>query len=152
MTGRIRGVSVDLDQGRQSAIALEKDSNGIHWSISADHIEDQQTAVDCHRLRKDQCAEGNVFYADTIANKHVLLALKKQPFRRYKGSDGALVRTVERLRNAAEGSAWQTAALQQTPTHLWLLRTSSSHRLSSLSRLLSNSEATKSRPSRPKER
>ena len=84
-----------------------------------------------HRLGKDQSAGSIVFYAnplirgflwsvpDTIASKHVLLALKKQPFRRYKGSDGALVRTVERLRNAAEGSAWQTAALQQTPTHLW---------------------------------
>ena len=111
MTGRIRGVSLNSYQGRQSAIALEKDSNGIHWSISADHIEYQQTAVDCHRLRKDQCAEGNVFYVnplihgfpwsepDIIANKHVLLALKKQPFRRYNGLDGALVQTVKTLLN-----------------------------------------------------
>ena len=67
-----------------------------------------------YQLRKDQSAGGIVFYAnplihgfpwsvpDTIANKHVLLSLKKQPFRRYKGSDGALVQTVKRLQNAAE--------------------------------------------------
>ena len=54
MTGRIRGVSVDLDQGRQSAIALEQDSDRIHWSIAANNIEDQQTVADCHRLSKDQ--------------------------------------------------------------------------------------------------
>ena len=56
---------------------------------------------------------------DTIANKHVLLALKKQPFRRYKGSDSALTRTLETLTDSAEGRAWQTAALQQTPSNLW---------------------------------
>ena len=118
MTGRIRGVSLNSYQGRQSAIALEKDSNGIHWSISADHIEYQQTAVDCHRLRKDQVAKVIVFYAnplihgfpwsvpDTLANKHVLVALKKQPFRWYKGSNSTLARTLETLRLSAEGSAW----------------------------------------------
>ena len=121
---------MNTDQGRQSAIDLEQDSGGIHWSIAANNIEDQQTAAYCRHLRKDQSAGGIVFYAnplihgfpwslpDTIANKHILSSLKKQPFRRYKGSYGALARTVERLRNAAEGSTWQTAALQQMPTHL----------------------------------
>ena len=46
MTGRIRGVVVNSDQGRQSAIALEQDSDGIHWSIAANNIEDQQMAAD----------------------------------------------------------------------------------------------------------
>ena len=107
---------MNTDQGRQSAIDLEQDSDGIHWSIAANNIEDQQTAADCHRLRKDQRTEDIVFYAnllmyefpwsvlDTIANKHVLLSLKKQPFQRFKGSDGALVRTVERIRHSAEDS------------------------------------------------
>ena len=31
MTGRIRGVSLNSDQGRQSAIALEKDSNSLEY-------------------------------------------------------------------------------------------------------------------------
>ena len=100
MTSRIRGVLVNSEQGRQSAIDLEQDSDEIYWSIAANNIEDPRTAADCHRLRKDQSAGGIVFYAnplihgipwsvpDTIANKHVLLSLKKHPFRRYK------VRTV----------------------------------------------------------
>ncbi|CAI5719346.1 unnamed protein product [Peronospora destructor] len=96
---------------------MEQDSDGIHWSIAANNIEDQRTAADCQKLRKVQVARGIVFYAnplihgfpwsvpDTIANKHVLLALKKQPFRRYKGSDSALTRTLETLQDLAEGSA-----------------------------------------------
>ena len=123
MTGRIRGVLVNSEQGRQSAIDLEQDSNIIQWSIAANNIEDQRTDADCHRLRKEQRAGDIVFYAnplihgfpwtvpDTIANKHALLVLKKQPFRHYKGSDGALTQTLETLRNLAEGNAWQTAAL-----------------------------------------
>ena len=69
-------------------------------------------------LRKDQGAGGIVFHknplihgfpwtvSDTIASKHVLLAYTKQPFRRYKGLDGALARTLETLRNSVESSAW----------------------------------------------
>ena len=126
MTGGIKGVLVNSDQCRKTAIALKQDSDGIHWNIAANNIENQQTAADCHRLRKDQKEGSIVFYAnrfpwsvtDTIANKHVLLSLKKQPFRWYKVSDGALARTLKTLWNSVEGSAWQTAALQQTPTHL----------------------------------
>ena len=66
MTGRIRGVLVNSDQGRQSAIALEQDSDGIHWGIAANNIEDQQTTADCQRLCKDQGAGGIVFYAKPL--------------------------------------------------------------------------------------
>ena len=69
MTGRIRGVGVNSDQGRQSAIALEQDSDGIHWSIAVNNIEDQQTAADCQWLRKDQGAGGIVFYANPLIHR-----------------------------------------------------------------------------------
>ena len=49
MTGRIRGVVVNSDQGQQGAIDLEQDSDGIQWSIAANNIGDQQTAADRHR-------------------------------------------------------------------------------------------------------
>ena len=56
---------------------------------------------------------------ESIANAHVLLALKKRPFRWYKGADSRMTKTVERLRDSAQASAWQTAVLQQTPANVW---------------------------------
>ena len=56
---------------------------------------------------------------DTIANKHVLLALKKQAFRRYKGSEGALTSALQALQDSARNSEWQAAALQQTTKMVW---------------------------------
>ena len=44
-TSQIRDVLVNSDQGRQSAIALEQDSDGIDWSIAANNIESQRTAA-----------------------------------------------------------------------------------------------------------
>ena len=54
-TSRIRGVLMNSDQGQQSVIALEQDSDGIDWSIAANNIEDQQTAAYCRHLRKPEC-------------------------------------------------------------------------------------------------
>ena len=56
---------------------------------------------------------------DSIANKHVQQAPMTQPFRWFKGSCGTITQTLVRLETAADNSAWQTAALTQTPASLW---------------------------------
>jgi len=56
---------------------------------------------------------------DSVANRHVLLAIKKQAFQRCKGSEYSLRPTLQGLRVAAQESAWQYAALQQTPRAVW---------------------------------
>ncbi|KAE9326617.1 hypothetical protein PR003_g16202 [Phytophthora rubi] len=56
---------------------------------------------------------------DTIANKHVLAAIKKQAFRRYRGDGISIGEVVKGLQQAARSSTWQEAALQQTPKQLW---------------------------------
>uniref|UniRef100_A0AAV1TSU2 Uncharacterized protein n=1 Tax=Peronospora matthiolae TaxID=2874970 RepID=A0AAV1TSU2_9STRA len=95
------------------------------------NIEDRQTATDCQALRQSAAARGIVFYAhpflhglpwsdqDSIAYKHVLMALKKQPFRWCKGAGSALTQTVLKLEQAARRSPWQAGALSQTPYYLW---------------------------------
>lgn len=56
---------------------------------------------------------------DTIANRHVLLALKKQPFPQFIKEEGALTPYLEKLKAAARSSDWLSTALQQTPATLW---------------------------------
>jgi len=56
---------------------------------------------------------------DSVANRHVLLAIKKQAFRWCKGLGYSLRPTLQGLRVAAQESAWQYAALQQTPRAVW---------------------------------
>ena len=92
---------------------------------------DRYTVADCQQLRRAQDAGGIVFQAhpllhglswtvpDSVANRHVLLAIKKQAFRRCKGSGYSLRPTLQGLRVAAQESAWQYAALQQTPRAVW---------------------------------
>ncbi|EGZ11078.1 hypothetical protein PHYSODRAFT_519249 [Phytophthora sojae] len=47
------------------------------------------------------------------------LALKKQPFRRYKGEGLTLTTILSSLNHAAQASEWQAAALLQTPKEVW---------------------------------
>ena len=47
------------------------------------------------------------------------MAIKKQAFWRCKGSEYSLRNTLQGLRVAAQGSAWQSAALQQIPQAVW---------------------------------
>ena len=89
MTGRIRGVVVNSDQGRQSAIALEQDSDGIHWSIAANNIEDQQTAADCRRLPPTNDSEHEHTYAtlDRRRQQHTAVAAKPNKYPPYPTSN-----------------------------------------------------------------
>lgn len=49
--GRIRGTMVGSDLGQKSVVILNKQvSNGIHWTIPADNIDNQQMAADCLKL------------------------------------------------------------------------------------------------------
>jgi hypothetical protein len=57
-----------------------------------------------------------------VANKHVLRAIKEEPYQRYKGAGPALEQQIQRLGALAKTSAWQNAAMQQTPTSLWAHR------------------------------
>ncbi|POM62400.1 hypothetical protein PHPALM_28447 [Phytophthora palmivora] len=59
---------------------------------------------------------------DSIANKHVLVALKKQAFKHYRGERESLDRMVAMLQNTVAQSNWQAAAMQQTPKRLWAHR------------------------------
>jgi cytochrome c551/c552 len=56
---------------------------------------------------------------DAVANKHVLSALKKLAFRRYRGEHESTTRLVQGLERAANNSTWQTAVMEQTPKKLW---------------------------------
>ena len=114
-----------MDEGRNrvGVLLLEQGIDGIHWRLAPDNGASQHTAADCETLRQGQDWGGIVFYAhpcihgfpwsvpDSVANRHVLRAIKKQPFRRFKASRSALASTVQKLRLTANDSAWQAAAL-----------------------------------------
>ena len=59
--GHVRGTMVDNASSQGSVIQLEQASNGIHWTVAASNIEDQQTAADCQKLRPKQHIGGIVF-------------------------------------------------------------------------------------------
>lgn len=109
--GCVSGIVEVSDPDQRSVINLEQNSDGIHWSIAANSIEDQRTAADCQLFQKENLDEGIVFSAnplihgfpwsvpETIANMHVLLAIKKQVFRRYKGLESKLSGDASRFGN-----------------------------------------------------
>ena len=115
----------------ESSILLKQGSNGIPWRLATTNETIQQIAEDCATIRRSHTSGGIVFLAhsllhgfpwsvmDSIANTHVLSAIKKQPFRWYKAADSGLYTTIERIRHAAQASAWQAAALKQTPANIW---------------------------------
>uniref|UniRef100_M4BZI6 RxLR effector candidate protein n=1 Tax=Hyaloperonospora arabidopsidis (strain Emoy2) TaxID=559515 RepID=M4BZI6_HYAAE len=125
----MRYANVGCDQ--PSVILLEQASNGIHWLVAADNVADRRIVEDCRTLEAGQHNLAIVFQAhprlygipwrvsDSVANPHVHLALKKQPFKRFKGSQAALSPLLMKLRVAARRSAWKTAVLQQKPVTLW---------------------------------
>ena len=129
--GRVRWTIADEGRNRVGVLLLEQGIDGIHWRLAPDNGESQHTAADCETLRQGQDWGGILFYAhpcihgfpwsvpDSVANRHVLRAIKKQPFRRFKGSRYALASTVQKLRLTANDSAWQAAALSQTPASIW---------------------------------
>merc|ERR1712137_77420 len=158
VTGHIRGVVIATAPGQRGVIELEQQSNGIHWTLAATNTEDRYTEADCQQLRRAQDAGGIVFQAhpllhglpwsvpDSVANRHVLLAIKKQAFQRCKGSEYSLRPTLQGLRVAAQESAWQYAALQQTPRAVW--DHGRAHGVSSMGRVSSSRTAIKSLPCR----
>ena len=90
--GQIQGVGTNSFIEQRNVILLEQESDGLHWVVAGDNIENRQTATDCQTLLQSAEARGIVFHTrpflhglpwsvpDSIANKHVLMALKQQPF------------------------------------------------------------------------
>jgi hypothetical protein len=86
---------------------------------------------DITKLQKQE-QEGNIVFnahptlhgypwsvPDTISNKHVFLAIKKQVFQEYRGTRGSITNIVAGLQQTAHDSTWHAAALQTTPNRLW---------------------------------
>ncbi|KAE8965141.1 hypothetical protein PR001_g28821, partial [Phytophthora rubi] len=106
-------------------------ANGIHWTVVETGAKDNAAAADRTKLRRFQDAGSIVFCAhprvhsiqwsvpDNIANKHVLTALKQQPFRRCKEAQAGLAAQIDKLHGLARSSPWQAATLHQTPKKLW---------------------------------
>uniref|UniRef100_A0AAV1U594 Uncharacterized protein n=1 Tax=Peronospora matthiolae TaxID=2874970 RepID=A0AAV1U594_9STRA len=46
-SGRIQGVVANTSIEQLNVILLEQESDGLHWDIEEDNIEDRQTATDC---------------------------------------------------------------------------------------------------------
>ncbi|EEY55537.1 uncharacterized protein PITG_09463 [Phytophthora infestans T30-4] len=55
----------------------------------------------------------------TVASKHVLKAIKKLAFKKYRSEGESLDVIVDTLQLAAKTSQWQAAALDQDPKRLW---------------------------------
>jgi hypothetical protein len=129
--GHAHGISIDSRTVVAHEIALDQQSDGVQWQIQATTAPDHYTRQDTQHLRRDELDGGIVFYAhpllhgvswsvpETIANKHVVKALKKQPFRRYRGEGPTIAGPIEKLRMAGENSAGQAAIMQQTPSQIW---------------------------------
>jgi 7-cyano-7-deazaguanine synthase in queuosine biosynthesis len=56
---------------------------------------------------------------DSISNKHVMKAIKQQPFARYKESERNNQKLLDGLKEKMETSSWQRAVMEQTPSQLW---------------------------------
>uniref|UniRef100_M4BJJ4 RxLR effector candidate protein n=1 Tax=Hyaloperonospora arabidopsidis (strain Emoy2) TaxID=559515 RepID=M4BJJ4_HYAAE len=119
---------VESTSDLQSSILLEQESNGLYWRLATSNEELSRQRKSAQRFDEAIVQEASFFkrihgfpwsVMDFVANTDVLSALKKQPFRWYKGVDSGLHTIVERLRHAAQASAWQAAALQQTQANIW---------------------------------
>ncbi|KAE8981596.1 hypothetical protein PR003_g12314 [Phytophthora rubi] len=129
--GRAKGIRIGQTDLTTNAIEVEQTHNGIHLRVIETGSEDRDTAADRVKLQRFQDIGSIVFYAhpnahgmqwsvpDNIANKHVLVALKKQSFRRWKKAEAGLDGQLMRLQGLVQSSAWQAAALNQSPKKLW---------------------------------
>jgi hypothetical protein len=107
--GEVVGTVTQAAGGTSANIALEQQSNGIHWKVCAERGDTQLTAGDVTKLQKFQQSGSIVFYAhpwchgipwvvpDNIANKHVIAVLKKQPFIRLHGEVVQLDKVIDGL-------------------------------------------------------
>ena len=127
-SGQVPGVMVESTSDLQSSILLEQESNGLYWRLATSNEELSRQRKSAQRFDEAIVREASFFkrihgfpwsVMDFVANTDVLSALKKQPFRWYKGVDNGLHTIVERLIHAAQASAWQAAALQQTQANIW---------------------------------
>jgi hypothetical protein len=134
-TVRERGLTVGTTKERRGGashwIEVEQQPNGIHWHIREGPEADRYTAADRERMRRYQQEGSIVFFAhplvhgfpwsvkDSVANKHVMKVIKKQPFNRYKGASRRNQKLLAGLTEKVHTSTWQRAAMEQTPTQLW---------------------------------
>jgi hypothetical protein len=130
-SGHARGISTDLQTGDQHVLVVDQQADGKHWRVGGALAADEVTRHDQQKLRSHEAEGSIVFYAhprvhgfewsvpETIANRHVVQALKKQPFRRFRGDGPSIRGQLRRLEQAAKSSTWQAAVMQQTPQQLW---------------------------------
>jgi hypothetical protein len=133
-SGKAVGTPTGAHNHRGGFLALEQQSDGIHWKMEEEKLPDEILEADRKKLMKYDNEGSIVFYAhpaihsfpwhvaESVANKHVLRAIKKEPYQRYKGAGPALEQQIQRLEALAKTSAWQNAAMQQTPASLWAHR------------------------------
>ncbi|KAE9273288.1 hypothetical protein PR003_g29950, partial [Phytophthora rubi] len=107
--GRAKGVRLDQPDQTMTAMEVAQTANGIHWTVVETGAKDNAAAADRTKLRRFQDAGSFGFYAhprvhsiqwsvpDNIANKHVLTALKQQPFRRCKEAQAGLAAQIDKL-------------------------------------------------------
>jgi hypothetical protein len=129
--GHAHGTSTDRTTGGRSLIELGQQPDGVHWRVNEEKAVDDRTCRDCQHLSRYEEEGGIVFYAhpqihrfpwsvpDSIANKHVVQALKKLPFRKYRGEGPSVCSQVEKLASSAATNQWQNAVMCQTPNQLW---------------------------------
>ncbi|KAE9164835.1 hypothetical protein PF005_g29854 [Phytophthora fragariae] len=115
---------IDSQKGPPSTIQLDQANNGIHWTVRPAPQENVETNADRKKLQKYQSSGSIVFYAhplchnfpwkvpEPIANKHVVAALKKQPFRKYKCEGGKMNQFLDKLTEIVKTSGWQQAVMQ----------------------------------------
>lgn len=129
--GHAEGICTNHATGDHHMIELAQQSDGIHWKVEKGQEDDERTCRVIQHLHRHAEEGSIVFYAnpllhrfpwkvpDSIVNKHVSKALKKQPFKMYCGDGPSLKGQLESLAQAVQSSKWQDAAMQQTPTQLW---------------------------------
>ncbi|OWZ21351.1 LOW QUALITY PROTEIN: RxLR effector protein [Phytophthora megakarya] len=133
-SGRIQGVLLGGENGGDIHIRLEQQLNGIYWKLATIQNHENKVRADILRLENVQEEGGIVFrahphlhgviwkVADTVKNKHVVKAIKRQSFKQYKGEGTRLAPVIAALKAKAEGNEWVEAGMQQSPSELWAHR------------------------------
>ncbi|EEY68666.1 uncharacterized protein PITG_18612 [Phytophthora infestans T30-4] len=127
---RAIGVSTDNAAGGAYTIQLDQQPNGINWRV----VESPETAKEVHpdiQVLQHGQDDGSIVFEThplnhgiqwevpaTIANKRVLSALNKQPFRRYQVAEKGLKTQVDGLEARRRTDEWQRGALSQLPKQL----------------------------------
>ncbi|KAL3656845.1 hypothetical protein V7S43_018302 [Phytophthora oleae] len=114
------------------ALVLVLMDDGIHWRLQEAADFSEATHVDVDSIRGLQQGNGIAFsaqphahrfpwsVADAVANKHVVKAIKRQLFKRYKAHPGKELEPVlARLEQAVVSDRWQQRVMHQTPLQLW---------------------------------